>query len=152
MNELQLLSELLDLPDTQVKSYQMKGANQIELKIETSLEAAVCPACGEVSETRHEIGDEQPIRDLPMWNRRCLLRYRPRRFKCQRCQDTFVEPVLWRSGGMSYTLRYEQHLYQRARREPHAQIARDEGVSEDTVQAIFVRWAKKRSTSAGIQR
>ncbi len=46
---------------------------------------------------------------------------------------------------MSYTLvRYEKHVYQRARKEPVNQIAQDEGLSEETVQAIFEHWAKKR--------
>jgi len=52
---------------------------------------------------------------------------------------------VWREPGLTYTNRYEQYLYERARREPIAQIAQDEQVSEDIVQGIFERRAKKPS-------
>ena len=44
-------------------------------------------------------------------------------------------------------MRYEQHIFQRTRKEPILQIARDEKLSEEVVQGIFERWAKKRSPS-----
>jgi transposase len=132
------------LPQTNVKGYRITAANQIELEIESTQAAASCPHCGKASERLHEIGDIQFICDLPIWNRRCLLHDRPRRFRCEACKGTFVEQVEWRRPGVSYTLRYETYVYQRCRREPIAQIAKDEGVSEETVQAIFVRQAKKR--------
>jgi transposase ISL3 family protein len=42
-------------------------------------------------------------------------------------------------------------VYERVRRESIAQVARDEELSEDTVQAIFLRWAKKRLKRGGIR-
>ena len=151
MNELKIVTELLGLAHVGVTNYRMKGQNEIEISLETTLEAAVCPDCGELSVTMQRKDEAQSIRDLTMWNRRCTLRYTPHRFRCSRCQATFVEQVAWRSAGTSYTERYEQHLYARTCREPIAQIAQDEGVSEDTVQAIFVRWAKKQSPSVAIR-
>jgi transposase len=151
MNESQLLSELLGLPNIRVQRYQLQGSNDIELTIDSTAEAGVCPSCGQVSQVRHEQGERQAIRDLSMWNRQCILQYAPYRFRCERCQATFVERVVWRTAGVSYTVRYEQALYERVRRESIAQVARDEGLSEDTVQAIFLRWAKKRSKRGGIR-
>jgi len=83
------------------------------------------------------------IRDLPIWHRRCWLRYAPRRFRCPTCRTTFVERVAWRESGWDYTQRYEQFLYERARHEPVAQMAQSEHLSEDAVEGIFARWAKK---------
>ena len=77
------------------------------------------------------------IRDLSIGERRCYLSYRARRFDCQHCDKTFVELVDWKRPGVSYTLRYEKYIYQRARKEAVSQIAQDEGFSEETVQAIF---------------
>ena len=85
------------------------------------------------------------IRDLPIWNRRCWLSYRPRRFDCATCDNTFVERVAWREPGLDYTVRYEQAIYEKVRRESVAQVAQDERLSEDIIQGIFERWAKKRS-------
>jgi len=151
MNDSQLLSELLGLPNVHVRSYQLKGSSSIELTIDSTAEAGVCPTCGQVSQLRHEQGERQAIRDLAMWSRQCVLKYAPYRFKCAGCQATFVERVVWRTAGVSYTVRYEQHVYERVRRESMAQVAQDEGLSEDRVQAIFLRWAKKRSKCGGIR-
>jgi transposase len=96
----------------------------------------------------HDTSKPQLIRDLPLWQRRGWLQYAPRRFKCATCQDTFVERVLWREPDLDYTLRYEQAIYERARREPISQIAASERLSQDKVQGIFERGAKKQSTAA----
>ena len=66
------------------------------------------------------------------------------------CGNTFVELVAWREPGWAYTTRYEQFIYEQVRRQSVAQVARDERLSEDTVQGLFERWAKKRSPSGVI--
>jgi hypothetical protein len=48
---------------------------------------------------------------------------------------------------LDYTRRYEQFIYERTRREPLAQIAQAEGLTEAIVQGLFERGAKKRSPS-----
>jgi len=148
MPDHQLLTELLGLPQVRVTRYELLGRDRIQLAVESSVEAAVCPDCQRVSFTLHETSKPQLIRDLPIWQRRCWLHYAPRRFKCATCQDTFVERVLWREPDLDYTLRYEQALYQRARREPISQIAESEQLSEDIVQGICARGAKKHSMPA----
>jgi hypothetical protein len=54
-----------------------------------------------------------------------------------------VARVLWREADFVYTQRYDQAVYERARREPIAGIAWGEHLSEDSVRGIFERWAKK---------
>ena len=143
-NENKLLTELLDLKHVRVTKYQLKGSNGIEVKVESSLKAAICPECQSPSDRVHEVSPEQKLRDLSIWQRRCWLLYQPRRFKCERCQNTFVERVGWREGGLNYTVRYETFLYERVRRETMAQVAKDEGLSEDIVAGVFARLAKKK--------
>lgn len=147
MADYPLLTELLDLSNARVVHYQLVGPGRLNIFVESTLEVAICPDCGQVSEERHDVGKAQMIRDLPIWNRRCWLSYSPRRFKCATCQDTFVERVVWREPGLNYTIRYEQSIYERSRREPIAQVAKDEWLSEDIVQGIFERWAKKVSSN-----
>ena len=147
MANYELLTELLDLPNTRVTHYQLVGQDGLNLFIESTVETAVCPHCQQVSRTVHEVSEPQRLRDLSIWKRRCWLRYAPRRFECERCGNTFVERVVWREPGLDYTRRYEQTIYERARREPVAQIAHSEGLSEDQVAGIFERAAKKHSPS-----
>ena len=115
-----------------------------------SLSRSLKPLCQHPSVLVHDLGDTQQIRDLPIWNRRCWLNYRPRRFDCATCNNTFVERVAWREPGLDYTMRYEQALYEKVRRESVAQVAHDERLSEDIIQGIFERGAKKRSQNAAI--
>jgi transposase len=150
MADYQMLGELLDLPNVNVLDYQLIGHERIEVQIRSSLAAAVCLDCQQVSTQVHDTAEAQTLRDLPMWGRQCWLRYAPRRFVCQTCGHTFVERVVWRTPGVSYTVRYAQHIYTRTRQEDVAQVAEAEGLSQDTVRAIFEQAAKKRSTSAAI--
>lgn len=148
MANYDLLTELLDLLNVRVTHYQLVGQQRLNLFIESTVAAAVCPDCQQLSLAVHQIGEPQMLRDLPIWNRRCWLRYAPRRFRCETCATTFVERVLWRESGLDYTTRYEQFVYERTRREPLAQIAQAEGLSEAIVQGLLERGAKKRSANA----
>ena len=145
------LAELLDLPNVRVIHFQLVGSQRLNVVVESISEAALCPRCQQPSLIVHDQGAAQMIRDLPIWNRRCWLTYRPRRFDCATCNNTFVERVAWREPGLDYTVRYEQALYDKVRRESVAQVAQDEQLSEDIIQGVFERWAKKRSLNAAIR-
>jgi transposase len=143
MPDFSLLTQLLALPNVRVTGYDLISGECLYVTIESTLDAAVCPSCQRISEATHGHAEQQLIRDLSIWQRQCWLRYRPRRFQCAHCQATFVERVLWREAEFVYTRRYEQALYERACREPISQIAQQEQLSEDIVQGLFERWAKK---------
>jgi len=151
MPDYGLLTELLGLPHVQVTQYRFVGQERVELRVESDLPAAICPKCQQVSTAGHGTSAPQKIRDLSIWERRCWLEYAPRRFKCAGCQDTFVEQVAWREAGQAYTQRYTEFIYQRARGEPMAQVARDEELSEDIVRGLFEREAKKQSLAVVTQ-
>jgi transposase len=143
MAQYDQLTELLDLPNTRVTHYQLVGHHRLNLFVESTLAAALCPTCQQVSLAMHDRGEPQFIRDLSIWNRRCWLRHVPRRFECATCNTTFVERLAWREPNRDYTQRYEHAIYERVRREPTSQVAQAEQLSEDQVQGIFERWAKK---------
>lgn len=151
MPDYGLLTELLGLAEVEVTHYRLIGPDQIELSVGSIWPAAVCPDCQQVSSLVHDTSAHQRLRDLPIWGRRCWLAYTPRRFDCVPCGRTFVERVAWRELGQDYTLRYSEHVYQRARCEPVAQVARAEQLSEDIVQRLFERGAKKQSPPAAIR-
>jgi transposase len=148
MADCQILGELLGLPNVSVLGYQIIGNERIEVQIRSSLEAALCPDCQQISTQIHDTAEAQTLRDLPIWDRQCWLRYAPRRFACMHCGRTFVERVAWRTPSVGYTVRYAQHIYVRTRQQDIAQVAQDEGLSQDTVRAIFEQGAKKRLPSA----
>jgi transposase len=124
MNENHFLHKLLGIEKLRITQSDIIEEERLNLKVESSLAVAGCPDCNQISEQVHDFSEEQMIRDLPtIAERRCYLVYCARRFECQRCRKTFVERVVWKRFGVSYTLRYEKHIYQRARKEAITQVA-----------------------------
>ncbi len=152
MNDQEFLSELLGIARLRVTGTEFTGTEQIKLVVESIEEAGVCPACRQVSFKLHGWCEEQLLRDLAYGERRCYLSYRARRFRCEGCNKTFTERVTWKRPEVSYTLRYEKYVYERARQEPVRQIAEEEGLSEEMVQAIFEHRAKKRLRHGGTRK
>src|SRR5829696_587233 len=144
MNNSELLNQLLGIQKLHVVKSDFIGAEKLHLEVVSTLPVGSCPDCGRVSNQVHDESEAQMIRDLSIADRQSYLVYRARRFKCEHCKKTFVERVEWKRAGVSYTERYERYVYQRVRRESVSQVAQDEGLSEETVQAIFELWAKKR--------
>lgn len=138
-----MIGELLGIQNVRVTKYQTQGQRRINVFIESTITAAVCPECECVSTQIHAEAETQMIRDMPMWDRRCWIGYAPRRFKCEHCGKTFVERVIWREPGLNYTTRYEGYVYEQVRRQNVAQVAKDEFLSADVVTGIFERGAKK---------
>jgi len=144
MNNNELLNRLLGISKLHVVKSEFIGEENLHLEVESTLPVASCPDCGRVSNQVHDESEVQLIRDLSIAERRSYLVYRARRFKCEHCKKTFVERVEWKGANVSYTERYERYVYQRVRHESVSQVAQDERLSEEAVQAIFEYRAKKR--------
>ena len=144
MNNNDLLNKLLGISKLRVVKSDFIGEEKIHLEVVSTLPVASCPDCGRVSNQVHDESEVQMIRDLSISERQCYLVYRARRFKCEHCKKTFVERMEWKRANVSYTERYGRYVYQRVRRESVSQVAQDEGLSEEAIQAIFEHRAKKR--------
>ena len=152
MNNNELLNKLLSISKLLVLKSDFIGEEKLHLEVASTLAVANCPDCGQVSNQVHDESEAQMVRDLSIVERQCFLVYRARRFKCEHCKKTFVERVEWKRPNVSYTERYERYVYQRVRRENVSQVAQDEGLSEEAVQAIFEYRAKKRRRHAGTRK
>jgi len=152
MNNNELLNRLLGIENLYVLKSNFIGEEKLHLEVVSTLPVANCPDCGRISDQMHDESEAQMIRDLSIAERQSYLVYRARRFKCEHCKKTFVERVEWKRANVSYTNRYERYVYQRVRRESVSQVAQDEGLSEEAVQAIFEYRAKKRWRHAGTRK
>ena len=148
MKNNDLLNKLLGIPKLHVVKSEFIGEEKLHLEVVSTLPVASCPDCGHISNQVHDESEAQMIRDLSIAERQSYLVYRARRFKCEHCKKTFVERVEWKRSNVSYTERYERYIYQRVRRESISQVAQDEDLSEEAVQAIFEYRAKKRRRHA----
>ena len=147
---LDILTELLDLPQVEVLQYTLPDAERLVLTLGWQTDLAVCPTCAHISTAVHgDYGAPRTVRDLDIGGRRCYLRFTPRQFKCAQCQDTFVERLMWLEPRQHLTRRLENTIYALIRRTNVIEAVRHYGESEDVVRSIFVRHATAQVTARG---
>ena len=60
-----MICESLDMPNVRVTKYQTQGHHRVNVFIESTIVAAVCPECESVSTQIHDVAEVQMIRDMP---------------------------------------------------------------------------------------
>lgn len=146
---LEVLSELLELPQVYVTGYELPDTERLILDVEVRMPAATCPTCGRISTLVHSYGVRRTVRDLDVWGRQCYLRFVPRQFECQACRDTFVERLPWLAPRRQQTRRFEQQVYALTHRTNVVEAAFCYAVSEERVADIFMRHAREQVTTRG---
>jgi transposase len=130
------VSRLVGLDDFEVKDV-IEAGDQLDLEVELVARAALCPHCGRAAlEVK-----ERPVvrvRDLPIAGRTTQLRWRKRRFQCQRCGRTFTESHPELPERQRVTARFRRRLFERTRSGgAHAEIAREEQTTRYQVTRAF---------------
>ena len=146
---LEVLTELLDLPQVYVSGYVLPDTERLILDIELRMAAATCPTCGHVSTSIHSYGERRTVRDLDVWGRQCYLRFVPRQFTCTTCQDTFVERLVWLESRQHHTRRFESRVYALTCRSNVVEAATCYTLSDEEVEGIFMRYATQQTTARG---
>jgi len=146
---LEVLTELLDLPQVYVTGYELPDTERLILEVEVRMPAATCPTCGQISTSVHSYGVRRTVRDLDVWGRQCYLRFVPRQFECPACRDTFVERLPWLTPRRQQTRRFEQQVYTLTQRTNVVEAARCYAVSAERVADIFMRHAREQVTARG---
>jgi transposase len=146
---LELLTHLLDLPHVVVIGYELPDAETVRLDVEIRLPAATCPHCGHPSMHIHSYGVPRMVRDLDVWDRRCYLRFRPRQFRCDHCQRTFVERLLWVIPGQHQTVRMEARVCELTQCTNVAEAARYWAMTDEQVSGFFLRTAQAWADARG---
>ena len=77
MNHNEFLNELLHLEKLQVAEAEFAGAEQVTLFVESTLVAAICPNCNQVSTKVHDLSAMQMIRNYPLANDVVICAIRP---------------------------------------------------------------------------
>ena len=144
-----LLTELLDLPQVAVTAYEMPHAEILVLDVETRMPAATCPRCTHPSTALHSVGEPRTVRDLDIWGRRCYLRFRPRQFACAQCARTFVERLVWLAPRQHQTRRFARQVYTLVRRTTVADAAAYHQVTDERAESIFLREATQQVEARG---
>ena len=86
-----LLTQLLSLDGITVENYCDLGS-EIVLTVETKKDWAICPRCSQISKDTHQ-NHFHLARDLSFGQRKVLLKYNRRQFKCHECKKPFSEAL-----------------------------------------------------------
>ena len=94
------LSTLLGLPGMVVTEYALEQQGEREVLhifCEHAHEVAICPHCGQVTDTVHE-RKERCIRHLDIWGKATFVHFAGRRFDCAGCGKPFTDFCLgWKA-------------------------------------------------------
>jgi transposase len=139
------LSTLLGLPGMIVTEYaieRQEGREVLHIFCRHEHEFAICPRCGQVSDTLHE-QEERCIRHLDIWGKTTYVHFPARRFDCRKCKKPFTESLSWVENKRRQSTAYELHVYEQCKHMDQAAVAEREGLHFETVKGIFQRWARR---------
>jgi transposase len=102
----------LDIPDVRVLKTEMNKDGELIITIESTKAGTICRVCGRWISKSHGHADWVTVRHLPVFGRPTYLRYRPKRYECQECEDhpTTVQKLDWHDPYSRYSFGYEEHL------------------------------------------
>ena len=143
MLDEEFITELIGIGEFQVIGGEIKEAEAI-IEVEQIWETALCPRCSEPSCSVLEYIGRQ-TRDLSISGKRVYLKYRQRRFRCWRCEKSFLEEFeSIKSPAAHYTARYEEWVAEQVSGSTVEKVARQEKLSWETIQYMIERVAKRR--------
>ena len=104
-----ILEQILGIPNTKITEIN-QSETEIHIYIECTNQSALCPICRCECDTVHEQKEKKEIRDCSVFGKKCFLHFIHRRFKCRKCNRTFMEKLSWIDSYGRYTQRYADWL------------------------------------------
>lgn len=138
-------TRLLDIQELIVTDYEIKG-NKVMLSCKNRFDYGVCPDCRNISSTLHE-NIAKSIRDVPVFGKQCFIQFTHRRFYCEKCRATFMEPLSFLNPDSIYTNRYEHHIYRLCRENTVSFVSQFECLGYDATEGIYYRQVSKKLTT-----
>lgn len=138
------LEALLNLPELDITSVEMTEQT-LTIFCRSRFGQAVCPSClKKTSQIRKYY--RRTMRDLSIAGREVYLELEERQFYCPDCQGYFSERFSCVEPNRTTTRRYEAYLYTRCQKATIADVAVQENLLWDVVDAIFHRQAAALAT------
>lgn len=131
----------LDLPDVRVLDVQVSPDGAYVITIESTLQTARCRQCGQPIGKFQGYADWVTRRHLSILGHPVYLRYRPKRYRCLRCdgKPTTTQQVSWHAPNSPHTTAYEDHLLLQLVNATIADVSVKEQVGYDAVLGIVER-------------
>jgi transposase len=143
-------TDLLRLPNYHVVFCQEEAdLHKYRLTLATTQTLAVCPHCGKVCDTIHQIRTREPIKDLPICNYAVELRVRVAQYECSRCGQFFTPAIPFLAEGAHATERFLQRAAELVRSSDLSNAAAFLGVPERTLGDWYYAYLQRRPLPTG---
>ena len=102
----------LDIPDVRVLQTEQTAAGDLVITIESTTGNAKCHQCGQKIEKFHGHDQWVMVRYLPVFGHPTYLRYRPKRYRCEFCENrpTTTQQVEWQDSNSPNTRAYDNYV------------------------------------------
>jgi transposase len=127
----------LNLPKWEVASVK-ESANDYRVEATYSETPTYCPRCHHLFPKLYRHGTrEQLLMDLPSHGKRVGIVLDRVRFRCQECEQTFLQPLPDVDEGRQMTRRLVRYIEEQSIQRTFTAVAGDVGVDEKTVRNLF---------------
>lgn len=102
----------LGIPDVRVLKTERNKQGDLIITIESTAKGTNCRWCGNWITKSHGYDKWVQIRHLSVFGRPTYLRYRPRRYRCEQCEQkpTTTQRLAWHEKGSPNTIAYDDHI------------------------------------------
>jgi len=102
----------LDIPDIRVLKTEINEQGHLVITIESTKGGTPCHRCGQLTKVFHGHESWVTVRHLPVFGRPTYLRFRPKRYRCESCENnpTTTERLDWFISNSSQSVAYDKHV------------------------------------------
>ena len=131
----------LDIPDVRVLQTTVGERGEIIITIESTKAGTLCRKCGRWITKQHGRDEWVTIRHLPVFGRPSFLRYRPKRYQCQHCEDhpTTSEKLEWQDANSPHSFAYDNHILLQLVNSTVEDVSLKEGLPYESVAGALER-------------
>jgi len=134
--------QILNISNIKIIKFE-QTETEIHIYIEFTNGSASCPNCGAKSLIIHQHTDEKIIRDLAIVGKKCFLHFIHRRFRCDKCNKTFMEKLNWVDPYEKNTQRYSDWLSSYGLKVDLKNLSKLETIGYSTVERIVKKYNHK---------
>ena len=146
----------LGIPEVRVLKTEINEKGELIITIESTKKGTNCHWCGNWITKSHGYDKWVEVRHLSVFGRPTYLRYRPRRYRCEKCEQrpTTTQRLEWHENGSPNTMAYDDHILLQLVHSTIEDVSIKEGMSYDSVLGVMERriasetdWSRYRAIS-----
>ncbi len=131
----------LGIPEVEVVKTEINEKGDLIITIKSTKIGTKCRRCGRWITKSQGYDEWVQVRHLPVFGRPTYLRYRPRRYRCEKCDKgpTTTQELSWHEKGSPNTLAYEDYILFQLVHSTIEDVSLKEQMSYDGVLGVMER-------------